>query len=250
MSYRDEDLERIKKEFREASERLLREQRRAKYARSYKRRKELLIRKYKKIREIQQLNQSVIKDRLRLLKADSFYNNIKKKLKLTAKTSYYYAFKKGYIVNPYSGIDKKIYNNYKSLFKFGLLGSLFFLKDTYGKFSEKIDFLNDVKDLFVNLSSDKSIALSAINQADRFLNAKLDEWFPGKYGKTKRLIQAWITRKKLYGKSGIRELSYGGFQRKYSLGTTFGKSNYLSLRRRIRSVRRGFRKGGGFKRFA
>jgi len=250
MPYKDEELERIKREFRKASEELIRKQRRAKYARSYKQRKELLIRKYKRIREINELNQSLIKDRLRLLKTDSFYSNMKKKLKLTAKTSYYYAFRRGYIVNPYSDIDKTVYNNYKSLFRFGLFGSLIFLKDTYGKFSEKIDFLNKTKNLFVNLSSNRSIALSAINRADKILNAKLDEWFPGKYGKTKRLIQAWITRKKLYGESGIRQLSYGGFQRKYSLGVTFGKSNYLSLRRRVRRIHRGFRKGGGYRRFA
>jgi hypothetical protein len=250
MSYSDEELERIKREFREASERLLREQRRAKYARSYKQRKEILKRKYKRIREISQLNQLVVKDKLRFLKTNSFYNNIRKKLKLTAGTSYYYAFKKGYIINPYSDIDKKLYNNYKSLFRFGLLGSLSFLKDTYGKLSEKVDFLNKTKDLFVNLSSNRSIALEAIRRTDKILNKKFDEWFPGKYGKTKRLIQAWITRKKLYGESGIRQLPYGGFQRRYSLGVTFGKSNYLSLRRRVRSIQRGFRKGGGFRRFA
>ncbi|GIW22575.1 MAG: hypothetical protein KatS3mg068_1582 [Candidatus Sericytochromatia bacterium] len=179
-----------------------------------------------------------------------------KTLELARRTSFYYAFKKGYLFNPYTA-ETKLVNNYKNFIRTFLMGR--FLSKLSGilDIERKNPILNRIKNSIDRTSVDKIISGKSLVgfTIEKFVDKSFEKWFPGKFGNTPRLIKAWITRKMIYGESGfskqgLRKLSYGGFTRKRGLGATFSSTSYLSRRRSIRSVRRGFRKGGGYRRFA
>lgn len=187
------------------------------------------------------------------------YATSTKSFNLARKTSFYYVLRRNYFTNPYK-TPQSFIENLKSLFRFSFLGSFLNKYDDLLKlsiknpnlynFKRRLNSIASIDKHFGNFQKKSDISLFLYN----FLEKSIDRYFPGKYGSTPRLIKAWIKRKMIYGESGfkrntIKQLSYGGYSRKYKLGLTYSTGSTLSERRRIRNIRRGFRKGGGYRRF-
>lgn len=206
---------------------------------------ELFSRKTKKLK----IEKSIIK------KSVKKYLASPKSIAIAKKTSFYYMMKKNYLFNPYKTPDE-IFSSYKNQMRTFLFGKFLNKYGSIRNINEKNPLLNKIKKFTDSVDITKSRSVNIFdNIFGSALTKAIDKWFPGKFGSTPRLIKAWLKRKMLYGESGmskkgVKKLSYGGYQRVRKLGVTFSSPSYLSKRRSIRSIRRGFRKGGGYRRFA
>lgn len=174
-------------------------------------------------------------------------------LSLAKKTSFYYALRKNYLFNPYK-TPEEIFSSYSNRIKALFFGKLLNKYGSIRDIERRNPILSRLKD-FVNTVNIANLGKAGFGFLNRVVDKSIEKWFPGKFGSTPRLIKAWIKRKMLYGESGIsnrgvKRLSYGGYERVRKLGATFSSASYLSKRRKIRTIRRGFRKGGGYRRFA
>jgi hypothetical protein len=216
--------------------------------------------------KISKIEEEIFKERTKksnlnkLLRSKRIRNNLVsiKSYNLAKKTSFYYAFRRNYLFNPYKSqevFNKRINNLVRST----LLGRFLNRFGAIRDIERKNPMLNKIKSTLNNsnikqmMNPRSSVSLSISN----VLNRSIEKWFPGKFGSTARLIKAWITRKMLYGESGFSKFSgsivrqsFGGYKRVPKLGVTFSRTDYLSRRRKIRTIKRGFRKGGGYRRFA
>lgn len=181
-----------------------------------------------------------------------------KSLSIARRTSFYYAMKRNYLFNPYK-TPEEIFTSYRNQLRTFLLGRFLNKYGSIKNIERKNPILSRIKDMINSSKLADIVSTQKGNIFGRFfgqvLDKSIEKWFPGKFGSTPRLIKAWIKRKMLYGESGmvkggIKRLSYGGYQRVRKLGVTFSGASYLSKRRKIRTIRRGFRKGGGYRRFA